>query len=418
MAIPAASHASHLIRSGALAVVCLATLALVGCRANPARPSPAAATPAPVVLALGAQDAAEGKWFLPTPVSTPSPGNPPHTRHVAGVRVRLYAGTGVRGALDGPSAEAQFDGPFSLVRDSLGNLVVAEKNSGRLRVVGGDGLVRTWVGTPNADVEAPSGSPFDQPTGLAIDAQDRLYVVDGQHRLVRVSREGAFELLAGGTLGFQDGPALQAAFYQPWDVALSGETAYLSDALNQRIRLLAGDGHVYTLAGSGEPGDTNGAAAQARFNHPNGLALAPDGALYVADGGSFNAVDAANTLIRRVAPDGAVSTHAGLNTPGYVDGDARDAQFQRPLLGLAADARGNLYVADMNNHAVRVVTADGRVLTVAGNGTFGQSEGSGEEAQLGLPTDVWCDGLGGLYVADFGQHVIWFVDLTQTELAP
>jgi hypothetical protein len=70
----------------------------------------------------------------------------------------------------------------------------------------------------------------------------------------------------------------------------------------------------------------------------------------------------------------------------------------------------------MNNHVVRVVTADGRVLTVAGDGTYGLREGAGAQAQLGLPTDVWHDGQAGLYVADFGQQVIWFVDLSGSAL--
>jgi sugar lactone lactonase YvrE len=333
--------------------------------------------------------------------------------------VTLYAGTGQRGGLDGPALEAQFDGPFALALDEVGRLYVAEYGSGRLRVLDPSGVVRTWLGTPEEGVSwlRDTTSPLYRPTGLASGAAGALYIVDGRQRLLVIHPDGTWGALAQRTVG---GAPVQATtgdgdvtpWQSTWDVARGADgTLYLTDALDHRVRAYTREGQTGVVAGSGQPGHQDGPAAQARFTHPNGLVLDGVGNLYIADGGSLSSLDRANPTLRRLTPQGIVETVAGDATPGYADGPAATARFQQPLLGLAMDGAGRLYVADMNNHAVRCLTPQGRVLTVAGTGTYGLRPGPGAQAELGLPADVLWDGRDGLYVADYGQNVIWRVTL-------
>ena len=346
----------------------------------------------------------------------------PVLRHLAGVQVALYAGDGRRGSLDGPAGMAQLDEPISLALGSHGDLFVAERSSGRIRIVDTRGYVRTWVGEPSAREQwlGDSTSPFYQPSSLAAAPNDQLYLTDGHERVLSIDLRGWYSVLAGGSRGFRDGPGQEAAFSGLTDVALGPDgILYLADSLNNRIRVLTPEGSAATLAGTGEAGYRDGSARKAQFAHPNGLAVGSDGTVYVADGGSMNPYrDAANASIRTISRAGDVATLAGSVEAGYVDAQGPDARFGTPLLGMALDGSGNLYVADMNNHVVRMVMPDGVVVTVAGDGSYGRREGAGDQAQLGLPSDVIFDGERGLYVTDFGQHVVWHITLPQPQGAP
>lgn len=144
----------------------------------------------------------------------------------------------------------------------------------------------------------------------------------------------------------------------------------------------------------------DGPADQAGFNRPTGLAQAPDGSLLVSD--------SLNHRIRRIGPDRSVSTLAG-GEPGFADGEASLARFNLPQ-GLARDAAGNLYVADTGNHAIRKITPEGRVSTLAGgmpgNSQAGFADGDGSAARFNLPTDLDIDAAGNLYVLDFANRAI------------
>jgi sugar lactone lactonase YvrE len=148
-------------------------------------------------------------------------------------------------------------------------------------------------------------------------------------------------------------------------------------------------------------GFADGPAASALFQYPNGMVSTPTGYVYVAD--------AENHRIRRITPWGTVETIAGTGAVGYnaADTDARLASFNRPE-GLALDASGNLYVADMGNHVVRKILPGGRIFTVAGTGLPGMSpDGTpGPQARLSNPIAVAVDGTGNLYIGDLGNHVI------------
>jgi sugar lactone lactonase YvrE len=172
---------------------------------------------------------------------------------------------------------------------------------------------------------------------------------------------------------------------------------YVADQQNHRIRKITPAGLVSTLAGSGEWGFADGASGVAQFNGPNGIAVDASGNVYVADD--------MNHRIRKITPAGVVSTLAGNGTAGFNNGTGEAAQFYAPM-GIAIDASGNLYVADGGNHRIRKVTPAGVVTTFAGNGTAGYVNGAGVAAQFNSPTDVAVDASGNMYVADLNNRRI------------
>lgn len=200
--------------------------------------------------------------------------------------------------------------------------------------------------------------------------------------------------LAGdGSPAFRDGA--QAAFSDPFGIAVAADgTVYIADAgENNRIRKIAPDGTVMTLAGGSE-GFADGTAAAASFNTPSGLAVSKDGSLFVADTG--------NNRIRKITPEGQVSTIAGDGTAGYADGPAAQAKFNGPI-GVAVDQRGNIFVADTYNDRIRMITTDGQVSTVAGHGTPGFADGDRRVALFDSPCGIITAADGSLIVADTGN---------------
>ncbi|UTY59910.1 gluconolaconase [Massilia sp. erpn] len=199
--------------------------------------------------------------------------------------------------------------------------------------------------------------------------------------------------LAGdGVAGNVNGAAAQARFADPYGIVADGAgNVYISDGgANNRIRKIGADGQVSTLAGGAE-GYAEGKGAQAAFNTPSGLAIDKQGNLYVADTG--------NHVIRKVTPDGTVSTLAGNGIAGYADGKGAEAQFNGPL-SVAVDADGAVFVADTYNDRIRRIAPNGVVTTVAGNGKPGFTDGAAASAQFDTPCGVAVDGLGNLYIAD------------------
>lgn len=187
----------------------------------------------------------------------------------------------------------------------------------------------------------------------------------------------------------------QAGFSDPFGVAVAADgTIYVSDAgESNRIRKITPEGIVTTLAGGSE-GFADGTGSAASFNTPSGIALAKNGNLYVADTG--------NNRIRRVTPEGQVTTVAGGASAGYVDGPGEQARFNGPM-GVAVDANGNIFVADTYNDRIRMISPKGVVSTVAGAGTPGFADGSRESALFDTPCGVIVTADGTLIVADTGN---------------
>ncbi|RDZ29561.1 gluconolaconase [Lysobacter silvisoli] len=210
---------------------------------------------------------------------------------------------------------------------------------------------------------------------------------------------GQLQLRAGdGVSGWRDGAAAQARFADPYGLALGRDgTVYVADAGdNNRIRAIRADGSVVTLAGADE-GFRDGVGAAAAFDTPSGIALDAAGNLYIADTG--------NHAIRKLDPQGRVSTLAGDGTAGYRDGPGAQARFNGPV-GVALDKQGNVYVADTYNDRIRVIRRDGQVLTLAGGDQPGYQDGPGPLARFDTPTGLALDRHGRVYVADTRNNAI------------
>ncbi len=198
-----------------------------------------------------------------------------------------------------------------------------------------------------------------------------------------------------GSPVFRDGK--QSGFSDPFGVAVVKDgTIYVADAgESNRIRKISPDGSVTTLAG-GREGFADGVGAAASFNTPSALVLGPDGNLYVAD--------TANNRIRKITPEGQVSTVAGDGTAGYVDGPVANAQFNGPI-GLAVSEGGDIYVADTYNDVIRMITTEGEVTTIAGAGAPGYADGAQKAARFDTPCGIVIVNKT-LIVADTGNDLL------------
>jgi ABC-type branched-subunit amino acid transport system substrate-binding protein len=334
------------------------------------------------------------------------------------VTVSTLAGDGHWGYRDGPGAQARFNGVDGIAVDSQGNVYASERFGHRIRRIGSDGVVSTLAGTGVAGyADGPVlTAQFNLPKGLAVDDARNVYVADTyNHRIRVIHADGVVSTLAGtGEAGYRDGPAAQAQFNRPMDVVLSASgVIYVADSGNNRIRAISPEGVVSTLAGSGERGYLDGPPDQAEFNGPEYLAVDVVGNIYANDGVGFEL--RSNQVIRRIAPDGTVSTLVGTGQPGLADGPLAEAGFFYPH-GLDVDAAGNLYVGAGGNQRVRVITPQGMVYTLAGSG-IGQADGPGTEAAFLYPYGVALDGAGRLYVANYGAGRISIVHLPQILVA-
>jgi len=213
----------------------------------------------------------------------------------------------------------------------------------------------TGDGNPGAVDGGAAASRFGDPFGTVVDAYGNVLVADGGIR--RIGADGAVVTIAGGRTGFADGQGAAAAFDTPSGVAIDRlGNLYVADTGNNAIRKVAPDGRVTTLAGGGERGYADGVGRAARFDGPVGVAVDRAGNVYVAD--------TYNDRIRRIARDGAVTTVAGSGVPGGADGVGVAASFDTPG-GIAIDKDGVLYVADTGNDAIRRIDRDGTVTTLA-----------------------------------------------------
>src|SRR5690606_25007470 len=232
-----------------------------------------------------------------------------------------------------------------------------------------------------ADTKDPLQAQVRNPSGIAVDANGNIYVADnGNHVIRRIATTGDVSTIAGiGQAGFADGPGGQAQFNSPFGLTIDGSgNLYVGDVLNYRVRRISTLGNVSTFAGNGQQGFADGAGLTAQFNGIAGLTFA-NGNVYVAD--------ISNQRIRVISGQGIVSTLAGTGTAGLVNGAGTIARFNNPY-GVGADAAGNIYVAEFSNHTIRKITPQAVVSTLAGTGVSGFADGAGNIAQFNSPTDV------------------------------
>lgn len=267
-------------------------------------------------------------------------------------------------------------------------------------------LVTTVAGqvetTGDADGLALQDALFNNPHGIAVDGQGIVYIADRwNHKIKKYDpTTGIVSTLAGtGDIGADNGPGATARFYSPWGLACdSVGNVYVADTKNQLIRKIDTNGIVSTIAGSGSFGVRDGSAITARFADPTGIAIAPDGSLYVCD-------HVAHT-IRKISTTGQVSTIAGKAfIDGYVDGPGVQARFYRPY-GIEMDWDGSILIADEWNHRIRRVQPTGFTSTIAGSGLLGSDDGDASQARFNYPWDLVSDKDGVIYVMDGYNYVI------------
>src|SRR4051812_8588915 len=286
--------------------------------------------------------------------------------------VRTLAGRALQaGAQDGANTEARFNDPAALAADESGNLYVADSRNNLIRRVSPGGSVSTI---------AIIGTGFDTPSGIALSPQGLIVSDTGHHVIRRINADGSTTTIAGsfGESAFQDGNGSAARFDSPLGLAIgTNGFIYVADCGNHIIRAIASDGSVTTIAGTaGVWGTNDGNGSSARFNGPVGLALDPEGNLFVSDSN--------NHTIRKMTPAREVTTLAG--TPlesGFIDGPGRNAKFFQPA-ELAFDQNHDaLFVADSMNHAIRKISSNGQVSTVTGFArTPGADDGENGRARL------------------------------------
>jgi len=247
--------------------------------------------------------------------------------------------------------------------------------------------------------------PIGPPTGAALDKAGNLYFTSTDNGVYKVDPAGTLTRVAGnGKQGFSgDGaPAMEAEFWDPLAVAIdAGGNLYVADSGNARVRAISPAGIVTTFAGNGTQGDSgdNGPAIAAELSYPSGVAVDADGNVYISSG----------FRVRMVSPSGVITTFAGNGTQGYSgdNGPSTSAELDLPL-SMTLDSAGNLYFVDFYNNCVRKVSHAGIVATFAGNGTRGFSGDGGlaAAAQLSAPGGVAADANGNLYIADSGNSRI------------
>lgn len=309
---------------------------------------------------------------------------------------------GAGGSVDGNTSSARFWNPQGVAASSSGTVYVADTGNSSIRAVSASYDVSTFAGSPSAGSANGSqlNARFDNPRNVAVDTSSNLYVADTQNNVIRkITPLGMVSILAGtpGISGSADGAS--ALFSGPQGLAVdSSGNVYVADTGNSTIRKVTPEGAVSTLAGqAGNPGNADGSSAQ--FYNPQGVAVDGSGNVYVADTG--------NHTIRKITAGGVCSTLAGLTGIfGTFDGTNTGARFNCPS-GVAVDGSGNVYVSDYNNNTIRKVTAAGAVTTVAGwPGIWGNAEGSGTNALFFGPSGIGVDGTGNLYVADSGNQTL------------
>jgi sugar lactone lactonase YvrE len=312
--------------------------------------------------------------------------------------VSTFAGS-TAGFADGTATAAKFSGPYGVAVDAAGNVYLADSGNNRIRKITAAGVVSTLAGSGVAGFAEGAGNTaqFDQPFGVAVDAAGNVIVGDtGNNRIRKITAAGVVSTLAGSIEGNVDATGSAAQFNRPGGVAIDAAgTVFVADAWNHLIREISAAGVVSTLAGS-TLGFADGTGTAAQFNYPEGVAVDAAGNVYIADG--------SNNRIRKITSAGVVSTLAG-STQGYGDGTGAAAQFHLPI-GVAADAAGNVFVADDLNHRIRIISPSGVVTSAAGSGIAGFADGAGTSAKFGYPHAVAADASGNIFVADTNNNRI------------
>ena len=313
-----------------------------------------------------------------------------------------YSGDG------GPATNAGLE-PFGVASDAAGNFYIADDGNARIRKVDTNGIITTVAGNGwsgyGGDGGAATNASLQFPMGHAVDAAGNLFIADKiNDRIRKVATNGIITTIAGngalapsaGAFAGDGGPATNASLYYPEGVAVDSQgNVYIADLNNNVVRKVDTNGIITTFAGGGTNGlGDGGPAINAGLWNPAAVAVDARGNLYITDQSHYRIrkVDT-NGIITTVAGDGGYGTYAGDGGP------AIEASLDDPF-GIALDAAGNLFIADSGDNRVRRVDTNGIITTVVGNGNSGYSSGPGSAttASLSSPSGVAVDAFDNLYI--------------------
>ncbi len=314
----------------------------------------------------------------------------------------LAGRSGLAGSADGPGASAQFVDPNDLAVDAAGYLYVSDREAHAIRKISPAGVVTTLAGRSGTSGFADgtgSTALFNLPSGIVVDRAGNVFVADNtNNRIRKITPAGVVTTLVGSAQGSVDGSATLARLTLPQGLALDpAGNLYFSESATHTIRRITPAGDVTTIAGGTRAsGHVDGAGTTARFNGPSGLAVDATGIVYVADTN--------NHVIRRITPEGQVSTLTGeVGNSTARDGPLATARFFAPRR-LAFDPAGNLFVNSTTS--IRRIGIDGNVSTPLGSTTIGVNDGLGASARFASVLGLAFDSLGQLYVSDDNNFLI------------
>ena len=296
-------------------------------------------------------------------------------------------------ALNG--APASFSDPFGVVLDKLGNMYLADAGeNNKIRKITPDGIVSDFAGSKEGYADGVAEvAAFNTPSGLAIDAEGNIYVADTGNNVIRkISAQGKVSTLAGnGKAGYLDGDASEAQFNGPIGVAVDKTgKVYVADTYNDRIRVIALDGQVSTVAGGAQAGHQDGAASDARFDTPCSLLINSKDELIIAD--------TRNNAIRKISTTGQVTTLVR-SLP-----EDKEAKFKRPI-GLALTHDDFLYVGESSGGRIFQLSPDGEMRGLTGI-DIDISAGDDLSLRLQRPIGLALDKAGSLIVSDASNFAL------------